>query len=247
MNDHFSDFSYLEDTTTQSPIALPYPDGMFNCVEFDFPWAYDRSPDDGGKGFAGWFNVQEYRIMTPYPNMSLSEVNACGKEILRVATPWAHFWMWTTKDFLLDSQLLLKKWGILQKQVFVWRKTTKEGRPIRGGMGYWGRNALEFLIFGVLTTKGTRPLAATTESNYFDAPGEEIIHKVLRQDPCIDAPRQKGPNGRYHSVKPDEAYRVISRNSLGPRLSIFQTKDREGFDYYYGNEMPTYEKVRTEE
>lgn len=234
----------LESPVQTESLTLPFPDGTFNCIEIDLPWPYDRSQKEGGKGFNGWGTVPEYRIMCPYKSLSMDEIFAFGQEIRRVATPWVHLWSWVTKDFLIDGSMpaILKAWGFLPKQMFTWRKTTHAGKPRIGGMGYWGRNNQEYLFFSVLTPTGTRPLNATREENYFEGPedSEQIaaIERLMEEDPCVLGAKTKGPNGRYHSVKPDEAYELISRNSSGPRLSIFQTRKRPGFDYYFGNEMP---------
>lgn len=227
-----------------SNIVLPFEDHSFNCIEIDLPWGYDRSQKEGGKGFNGWGNVPEYRIMCPYPTMSMDEILGMGSEIRRVATPWVHLWSWVTKDFMIDGSMsrILDAWGFIPKQCFVWRKATKDGTPRMGGMGYWGRNNVEFLFFSVLTPSGTRPLNATKEGNFFEADEDQeqikALEKIMSEDPVILAAKTKGPGGRLHSTKPDEAYEMISRNSSGPRLSIFQTRRRPGFDFYFGNEMP---------
>ena len=186
-------------------IHLPYPDSTFQAIEIDPPWQYKS------RGYNGFETVQKYRIHCPYPLMSLPEIEAMGPEINRVATDKAHLWLWVTKDFLPDGFDLLNSWGWQYKQIFTWLKTTKAGVPSYG-MGYWCRNACEYLILAVNATKGNRPLAATTTPNYILAP--------------------KGG----HSAKPEAAYDLIRANSPGPRLSIFQRTHREGFSCW-GNQL----------
>lgn len=195
--------------SSQEPakIALPYEAGLFRAIEIDPPWQYrDR-------GFNGYDTVQEYRIHCPYPTMGLDELAAMGPELARVANERCHLWLWTTKDFLPDGFALLDAWGGWKfKQLFTWIKTSQVSGKLTYGMGYWCRNACEYLILAVNETKGNRPLAATTTPNY------------------ILAPRAK------HSAKPEAAYDLIRANSAEPRLSIFQRSAREGFECW-GNEM----------
>lgn len=187
-------------------ILLPYPSSQFRAIEMDPPWQYKD------RGYNGYDTVQEYRIHCPYPTMSLEELAAMGPEINRVAAERCHLWMWTTKDFLPDSFDLIKAWGWQFKQVFTWIKTSQKTGNLTYGMGYWCRNATEFLILSVNHTKGNRPLAATTTPNY------------------ILAPRAN------HSAKPEAAYDMIRANSPEPRLSIFQRTPRAGFECW-GNEL----------
>ena len=177
----------------------------YRCIEIDPPWQYKD------KGYNGHETVQKYRIHCPYPTMSLPHIWLMGNAINSLADERCHLWMWTTKDFLAAALLLIESWGWDFKQMFTWIKTTKDGKPTYG-MGYWGRNGCEYLLFAVNKSKDNRLLEATTTPNYFFAPN------------------------LGHSVKPDIAYEIIRRNSLGPRLSIFQRTHREGFDCW-GNQM----------
>lgn len=184
-------------------VVLPF-DGPFKTIEVDFPWAYrDR-------GYNGFATVQRYRIHCNYPTLSVADAHAMAGEIKRVvAKDGCHLWFWTTKDFLEESFDIIRAWGFTYKQIFTWVKTTKAGKPTYG-MGHWGRNGVEFLLFG--TTKGMRLQEATTTPNYFFAP-------------------RMG-----HSVKPEAGYSLIRANSPTPRLSLFQRTPREGFTCW-GNEL----------
>lgn len=186
-------------------ISLPYKDNLYRCIEIDCPWQYKD------RGYNGFDTVQKYRIHCPYPTMSQWELSQMGPEINRVANERCHLWMWTTKDFMADALGLIRLWGWEMKQIFTWLKTRKDG-GLTYGMGYWCRNACEYLILAVSQTRENRPLAATTTPNY------------------ILAPRAN------HSAKPEAAYEMIRANSPEPRLSIFQRTPREGFECW-GNEL----------
>lgn len=197
-------------------IALPYEDGRFRCIEIDPPWRYKD------RGYNGFDTVQEYRIHCPYQTMTLSDIELMGDEINRVANRehGCHLWLWTTKDFLPDAFDLIFGWGWEYKQLITWVKCSKAEVPTYG-MGYWLRNACEYLILAVNRTKKNRPLCATTTPNYiFSVPDGGAFF----------ASRDR------HSKKPDSSYEMIRNNSPEPRLSIFQRSEREGFECW-GNEM----------
>lgn len=187
-------------------IHLPYLDGTFRCIEADPPWQYrDR-------GYNGFESVQRYRIHCPYPTMSVEEIAAMGPEVRRITADSAHAWIWTTKDFLEDTFGILRAWGFEYRQIWTWLKTRKDGQPTYG-MGHWGRNGTEFILFG--TNDPSLKLAkASSTPNYLLA-------------------QRAG-----HSAKPPAAYELIARNSPGPRLSLFQRTPRPGFECW-GNQLIT--------
>ena len=214
-------------------ITLPYRDHAFACIEADPPWQYrDR-------GYNGRQEVQKYRIHTPYDTMSVDELIAMGDEVQRVSAPSCHLWMWTTKDFRFDAERIMRAWGFTFKNASPWVKTTSRlrrtqkglkqftneeieiaqrvfdalgmpGKPAYG-MGHWLRPQHEALLLGV-NDNSFRPLNAT------------------REPAMVFAPKTK------HSAKPKQAYELIRRNSPGPRLSMFQRTEREGFTCW-GNEL----------
>lgn len=216
------------DPGSSSRIVLPFPDRSFSCIEADPPWCYrDR-------GYNGFATVQRYRIHCPYSTMSLAQIAAMGPEISRIAQFQSHLWLWATKDFLDAAFPIIAAWGFATKQVFVWAKTGGRkglarwlrsefglrgivlgvvvevlarlqipGKP-RYGMGHWGRNAIEFLLFA---TRGALPMlnARTSTSTLFFAPASR------------------------HSEKPGGAYGMIESLSPAPRLSMFARGRREGW------------------
>jgi len=197
-------------------IDLPWEDNSFATGEEDPAWSYEDN------GFNGFQTVQEYRIHCPYRTMSFRNILRAGKEISRVMKPDSHYYMWTTKDFLLESLVALRMRGYTFKNMIVWLKTSKAGR-LTYGMGHWFRNGWEAMNFGTRGNPG-RPAEATTQPNWFCAPKPD---KLL-------LPNGKGGYTK-HSRKPQEAYDLICRNSPGPRLSMFQRGTRPGF-YCWGDE-----------
>ena len=235
--------------TGSSPIVLPdFWENLFQTLEIDFPWCYDDC------GFNGWEDVQEYRIHPPYPQMSEEHVRESMLELERTAHPaGSHLYMWTTKDFMRLALNLLHEFGWEHKQTFDWIKTSKDGKPTYG-MGYWCRNAIEYLLFAVRRPRNRAgnptgkylnfSSARTTQPNYFfgedrtlefpqqfeHLPESLLCEFAQENSSALFLPRTR------HSVKPDEAYEMIARLSPGPRLSIFQRKQREGF-VCWGNQM----------
>lgn len=195
-------------------IDLPWEDQQFRTGEEDPPWCYEDN------GFNGYQSVQEYRIHCPYRTMAFRNILRAGREFSRVMLPDSHYYMWTTKDFLLEALIALRMRGYQFKNMLVWIKTGQSGRPTYG-MGHWYRNGVEFMLFGTKGQPG-RPAFATTQPNYFFAPKPP---KILL------------PNGQIskHSRKPQEAYDLICRNSPGPRVSLFQRGTRPGF-FCWGDE-----------
>ena len=222
------------------PLILPpFWNGLFSTIEIDFPWQYDDC------GFKGWQDVKKYRIHPHYPKMPPTNVNLSFPELARVADPaGAHGWFWVTKDFLPHLFPLLSAHGWIFKQIFTWVKLNRSGQTSYG-MGYWCRNACEFLVFAILPNKDKKkstqlPMlpARTSTPNFFVAPdtanedpedSESITEPESGSgsDSCsgsvLFAPKSN------HSAKPDLAYEIMSSLSPAPRLSIFQRTKRPGW------------------
>lgn len=223
------------------PLILPshYTDA-FTTIEIDFPWRYDDV------GCNGWRGSSYYRIVPKYPMMSLANIDASFPEINRASNPdGAHGWFWVTKDFLPYIFPMLSKYGWTYKQLFTWVKTTKAGNP-KYGMGYWCRNACEYLVFAVKKSEDKKSNwlnmlpARTTQPNQFMADeiaGDPAIPLPINFDSSLPAADLILAPTPYHSAKPDEAYEIIKKLSPGPRLSIFQRAPREGFECF-GFDMP---------
>lgn len=197
-------------------IELPWDDDQFLTLEADPPWCYEDN------GFNGYQSVQEYRIHCPYRTMSFRSILRGGREVIRVMKRDSHYYIWVTKDFLIEGLLTMKMWGGVFKNMIVWLKTSQAGK-LTYGMGHWYRNGWEAMLFGTRGQPG-RPAQATSQPNWFLAPKPaEIWLPGDVQD------------SKKHSRKPQAAYDLICRNSPGPRLSLFQRGTRDGF-YCWGDE-----------
>ena len=93
------------------------------------------------------------------------------------------------------------------------------GKPTYG-MGYWGRNGCEYLLFGT-NTKSYRPKGFTSLPNYFFATRPRVQRTVIEKGEIKKITRQ-------HSYKPQEGYDLIVNHSREPRLSLFQRRPKDG-------------------
>lgn len=220
-------------------ILLPYDDATFPTAVLDPPW------DGKEKGCRGYAGVPGYDVdaESHYDGvLSLAEIEAFGREVIRCCQPRFHLWLWTTDLFLEDACDLIRRWGLMRKRTHVWAKTTAglsrthkglerfsrqrlteadevlraagyPGRPF-ARTGHWGKMGHEYLILAT-NDSSFRTLNATREPSVFFAPVP----------------------GGVHSAKPPEAFELIARNSPGPRLSCFERSHRPGFECW-GNQMP---------
>lgn len=222
-------------------ITLPFPDDYAYGVEFDLPW---DGREKGCRGFAG---VEGYDVnaASQYETMTLEEIAAFGHtQIKRVARDPAHFWMWTIELFLDDALDLLKEWGLYRKRTHIWVKTTDKIPRRLKGLERFKKEQLA-LAMEVLEACGItgKPNAKT---GYWGKLGHEylILATNSHSFPTLNRKHEPSvffapvPNGtkNKHSYKPKEAYDLIRRNSPGPRISLFQRHQREGFECW-GNQL----------
>ena len=100
------------------------PEGLFEVVSIDPPWAYGRKYDPDGS-----------RVANPYPEMS-------QEELLKLEPPFADdcvLFLWTTHAFIWDAKELCNHWGFTYKATLVWDKE-------KIGMGAWLRMQCEFCL-----------------------------------------------------------------------------------------------------
>lgn len=212
------------------PLILPDEySTLFATIEADFPWQYNDC------GYKGWQDVKAYRIHPSYPKMPLENVDLSFPELSRVADPLGcHGWFWVTKDFLPYIFPLLAKHGWHFKQIFTWIKTNKQNQPSYG-MGYWGRNACEFLIFAIRLNQFRKSAPQIPFNKIRTTTPNTIFAEDIYQDLCMEElfTNDHGHHlmlpKSYHSAKPDKAYELMAALSPGPRLSIFQRAPREGW------------------
>ena len=215
------------------PPKLPKTKGGWSVVTADPPWRYKDC------GYNGYQDVQKYRIHCSYPTMTERSLLAFSELLGKVAHPKkSAFYLWVTKDFLPLGYRMIEAAGFEHKTQFIWLKTTsglskshagleefsKEelqiaetvikacglpGKP-SPGMGYYGRNCHEILLYA--TRGNVRPVWAPITSS------------------VIAAPRLK------HSAKPTVFYDLIRLGHDGKKLATFERKNRAGFTVW-GDEI----------
>ena len=119
----------------------------------------------------------------------------------------AHMYMWATSNYLMHAGWVIEQIGFRYVACVPWIKTGK-----KAGLGQYFRGKAEYLLFAV---KG-KGFKVRTEDRYVVG--------------LIEAARQE------HSRKPDEAYDLIERRSIGPYLEMFaRDVQRPGWTHW-GNE-----------
>ena len=117
-----------------------------------------------------------------------------------------HLYCWATANHLPDALYLIGALGFKYITNAVW---TKEGKP---GLGQYFRMQHEHLLLAI---RGR---------------GYNVRTDDKRIGSVIHAPRSR------HSSKPLEAYEMIERRSVGPRLEMFARSPRKGWTVW-GNEV----------
>lgn len=195
--------------TKNLKIDLPYQDRQFQTIEADFPWRYDDFNMNGYKGSKRWRNHTNYNCV-PLPVLYNT-----AHEITRISRPNSHLYFWAPDAFLFDAALMLSEAGWKVKQYMVWVKTN-DGTPQTPKLlpGHYFRRCKECCIFAVRADgKPPQPHNHAYEREVF-------FYRKLPQ----------------HSHKPAEFYDLIKRNSEGPRVSLFQRREIEGFEVF-GDEL----------
>jgi N6-adenosine-specific RNA methylase IME4 len=128
------------------------PDGLFDVIAIDPPWAYGRE-----------YDPETSRVANPYPEMPQSE-------LLKIELPVkddAVLFLWTTHAFIFDAKELMDKWGFTYKACMVWNKE-------KIGMGSWLRMQCEFCLVGI---KGKPYWNNTTYRDIITSPRREHSRK----------------------------------------------------------------------
>ena len=105
------------------------PDGLFDVIVMDPPWAYGTPYDADGR-----------RCANPYPEIKQEELKA----IELPASENSVLFLWTTHKFIWDAKELLDTWGFSYRNILVWDKKVM-------GMGNLLRMRCEFCL---VATKG---------------------------------------------------------------------------------------------
>ena len=107
--------------------TVKLPEGVFEVLVVDPPWAYNRGYDPEGS-----------RVANPYPELSQQQL----KELQLPAAGNSVLFLWTTHQFIWDAKELLTHWGFTYKAMMVWDKE-------KIGMGVWLRMQCEFCLVGI--------------------------------------------------------------------------------------------------
>jgi N6-adenosine-specific RNA methylase IME4 len=182
----------------------------YRTIVADPPWekpdtgAHTHTPngrwDTSGAGMAGKASV------TPYPQMTLSEIEALP--ISDLAEEDAHLYVWTFGPYSPETYRLVRSWGFKPSALLTWCKP-----PM--GLGFGGA------------------YVPTTEHLLFARRGADVRRR--RWDSTWMAASRPYGRGPIHSAKPEAWLDVIEQVSPGPYLEMFARRNRLGWDTW-GNE-----------
>ncbi|MHB8365560.1 MAG: MT-A70 family methyltransferase [Acidithiobacillus sp.] len=170
----------------------------FPVIYADPPWRYGNQATRGATD-------------NHYVTMSLEDIAAMP--IKQIAADDAWLFLWTTHNFLFDSQKVLDGWGFTYKSQIIWNKRDPNGfKPSRMGMGNYARMCHEILI---IASRG-KPQGFTRRN----------VRSV------IDALPSK------HSAKPEIFRQIVESvtEGLSPRLELFGRRTAPGWTVF-GNEV----------
>lgn len=173
-------------------------DWRFPVIYADPPWRYGNQATRGATD-------------NHYVTMSLEDIAAMP--IKQIAADDAWLFLWTTHNFLFDSQKVLDGWGFQYKSQIIWNKRDPNGfKPSRMGMGNYARMCHEILI---IASRG-KPQGFTRRN----------VRSV------VDALPSK------HSAKPEIFRQIVESvtEGMSPRLELFGRRTAPGWTVF-GNEV----------
>jgi N6-adenosine-specific RNA methylase IME4 len=122
--------------TTETPA---FPEGKFQIICADPPWAYLWGTGKDGGNFA----PEKH-----YPTMSTDEI--CNLPVRRLRDKNCALALWATGPCLPDAFKVMDSWGFRFKTVlFVWVKTNPKAGTIVCGPGSYTRSACEYVLLGM--------------------------------------------------------------------------------------------------
>lgn len=151
----------------------------FNVIYADPPWAF-RNKKTGGSHQSG--SAQKYAV--------LSTRELCEVPVPNILAPEAIGFIWVPSAMLIDGLTVLAAWGFRHRGALYWIKSGRKGT------GYWFRNKVEILLFGI---HGDVRAFRSTQDNAVEE--EELAEGV--ETPVLG-----------HSVKP-ELFRLIIEGEAG--------------------------------
>jgi N6-adenosine-specific RNA methylase IME4 len=145
-----------------------------------------------------------------YATMSVAELVALP--VANIVAPNAVLALWTPAALQRDGLAVLAAWGFASKGVYIWTKSTKNGRGLAFGMGHLFRGCAEIALIG---NRGSTPPTSRRERNVSLSP-------ALR-----------------HSKKPEHLQDSLDRMFPdAQKLEIFARRARPGWTCI-GNEAPS--------
>jgi N6-adenosine-specific RNA methylase IME4 len=169
----------------------------FHTILADPPWRFTNRT---GKV------APEHRRLSRYGTMTTDEI--CLLPVADLTITPAHLYLWVPNALLPDGLRVLQAWGFEYKSNIVWHKVRKDGGSDGRGVGFYFRNVMELLLFGI-RGKNARTLP----------PGRSQVNYISSRK-------------REHSRKPDEQYALIESCSGGPYLELFARGTRPGWTYW---------------
>lgn len=176
----------------------------YRCIVTDPPW-----PENGG-GKSKRGADRHYQTMSVRDIVALHQMHLGVQLLGSVLNPnslideerGCHLWVWATSNYLPSALTLINHLGFRYIRDAVWVKVAKNKLQI--GLGQYLRGAHELLLMG------SRGPASVPEPHNIPS--------------VILAERTR------HSRKPDASYKMIETVSPGPRLEMFSTQTRDGWD-----------------
>jgi N6-adenosine-specific RNA methylase IME4 len=172
----------------------------FGTILCDPPWRFGNRT---GKV------APEHGRLRRYSTLSLDEIKEIP--VAGLALDQSHLYLWCPTAMIREGLDVMEAWGFEYKTQIYWRKVRKDGGSDGRGVGFYFRNVVEPVLFGVRGGLRTGP-AGRRQVNYIESMKRE------------------------HSRKPDELYPVIEACSPGPYLEMFARSRRDGWSVW-GDEV----------
>lgn len=147
-----------------------------------------------------------------YGTMPVCDIVGLGENLRDLTEPDCVLALWVPSALLAAGWTVLVHWGFVQKQIYTWVKTTKDGKGLAMGMGHHFRGATEHALIG---TRGRPKPKNRAQRNVHLSPATP------------------------HSVKPE--FLQDSLDKMYPdtaKLELFARRDRPGWTCV-GNECPS--------
>ena len=193
----------------------------FGTIIADPPWEYAVTSgkiyrpvlDDDGKPVLGDDgNEKQEKQLSGYSDqkyLPLSTGDLCKLDVKSCAADSSVLLLWTTFPHIPNALKVMQAWGYEYKTGLGWGKTTKDGKQLSFGVGYWFRGCIELVLVGKRGKKSYRT----------NVRGGHLSH----------------PEG--HSIKPDFLHELAEKHFPEPRLEMFGRRERDGWTVI-GNEAP---------